>query len=197
MNYWVQERLQCLQESFNQEYCDDIDNVIDVVASCFQGGNTLLICGNGGSAADAQHIAAEFVGRFQIERPGLPAIALGTNPATLTAWSNDHEFETIFARQVQSFGKKGDILWVLSTSGKSKNVILALKEAKKRGLITIGMAGNNGGMMRDLIDHPLFVREKNTPYVQEIHLMTYHRICEQVEAQLFAHNTIEKPLVAS
>lgn len=197
MNYWVQERLQCLQESFNQEYCGDIDKVIDVVASCFQGGNTLLICGNGGSAADAQHIAAEFVGRFQIERPGLPAIALGTNPATLTAWSNDHEFETIFARQVQSFGKKGDILWALSTSGRSKNVILALKEAKERGLITIGMAGNNGGMMRDLIDYPLFVREKNTPYVQEIHLITYHRICEQVEAQLFAHNTIEKPLVAS
>ncbi|MBL1210349.1 D-sedoheptulose 7-phosphate isomerase [Geminocystis sp. GBBB08] len=190
MNSWVQKRLQCLEESFNEEYCQDIDKVIDILASRFQTGHTLLICGNGGSAADAQHIAAEFVGRFQLNRPGLPAIALGTNPATLTAWSNDHEFETIFARQVQSFGKAGDILWVLSTSGKSPNVIQALKVAKERGLITIGMAGNNGGMMNGLIDYPLFVREKNTPYIQEIHLITYHRICEQVEAQLFADQTL-------
>ncbi len=194
MNYWVQKRLQCLQEAFNHKYCLNIDQVTDIVASSFQAGHTLLICGNGGSAADAQHIAAEFVGRFQLDRPGLPAIALGTNPATLTAWSNDHEFETIFARQVESFGKPGDVLWVLSTSGRSRNIIHALKAAKERGLITVGMAGNNGGMMSGLIDYPLFVSEKNTPYVQEIHLITYHRICEQVEAQLFAHNIVEKPL---
>lgn len=185
MNHWVQERLECLKNAFNQEYCRSIEQVSQEIASRFQNGHTLFICGNGGSAADAQHIAAEFVGRFQFDRPGLPAIALGTNPATLTAWSNDHEFDTIFARQVQCFGKAGDLLWVLSTSGKSRNVINALKTAKEKGLITIGMAGNDGGLITDLIDYPLFVSEKNTPYVQEIHLISYHRICEQVEAQLF------------
>lgn len=194
MTYWIQERLKSIEEAFDHQYCRSIEVVSNLVASRFQEGHTLLICGNGGSAADAQHIAAEFVGRFQLDRPGLPAIALGTNPATLTAWSNDHEFETIFARQVQSFGKTGDLLWVLSTSGRSRNIIHALKIAKEKGLTTIGMAGNNGGMMSSLIDYPLFVREKNTPYVQEIHLITYHRICEQVESQLFAHHLTEKPL---
>ena len=197
LDYWVQERLQCLQQAFDQKYCQEVEKISNIVAGRFQKGHTLLICGNGGSAADAQHIAAEFVGRFHLERPGLPAMALGTNPATLTAWSNDHEFETIFSRQVECFGKAGDMLWVLSTSGKSRNVIEALKVAKEKGLITIGMAGNNGGMMNNLVDYPLFVSEKNTPYIQEIHLITYHRICEQVENQLFAHHRLEKPLTVS
>lgn len=126
MNFWVEERLQCLQQAFNSEYCQAVEQVSHLLANRFQAGHTLLICGNGGSAADAQHIAAEFVGRFQIDRPGLPAIALGTNPATLTAWGNDHEFETIFARQVQSFGKAGDLLWVLSTSGRSAPIFFML-----------------------------------------------------------------------
>jgi D-sedoheptulose 7-phosphate isomerase len=194
MNYWIQERLASLEEAFNPRYCRAIDQVSNLISSQFQSGHRLLICGNGGSSADAQHIAAEFVGRFQLNRPGLPAIALGTNPAILTAWSNDHEFETIFAREVESFGQPGDILWVLSTSGRSRNILHALKEAKKKGLTTIGMAGNNGGMLSSFIDYPLFVSEKHTPYVQEIHLITYHRICEQVEMALFAHNTLEKRL---
>lgn len=194
MNYWIKERLTSIEEAFNPKYCRAIDQVTNLIASRFQAGNNLLICGNGGSAADAQHIAAEFVGRFQLDRPGLPAIALGTNPATLTAWGNDHEFETIFARQVESFGKAGDLLWVLSTSGRSRNILHALKAATAKGLTTIGLAGNNGGMLSSLIDYPLFVEEKHTPYVQEIHLITYHRICEQVEAELFAHNTIVKRL---
>jgi D-sedoheptulose 7-phosphate isomerase len=192
LNYWITKRIQTLEEAFNPKYCQAIEQVTKLLTTRFQAEHTLLICGNGGSAADAQHIAAEFVGRFQIERPGLPAIALGTNPATLTAWSNDHEFETIFARQVQCFGKPGDILWAISTSGKSPNIIQALKTAKERGLITIGMAGNDGGIMSNLVDYPLFVSEKSTPYIQEIHLITYHRICEQVESQLFAPNLTEK-----
>jgi D-sedoheptulose 7-phosphate isomerase len=187
LNYWVQERLNSLQEAFNPRYCLAIEQVNNLLVSRFQAGHKLLICGNGGSAADAQHIAAEFVGRFQMDRKGLPAIALGTNPATLTAWSNDHEFETIFARQVECFGQPEDILWAISTSGRSPNILRALRLAQESGLITIGMAGNSGGMMVNLVDYPLFVSQKNTPYVQEIHLITYHRICEQVEARLFAH----------
>lgn len=158
----------------------------DVIIKCFKSKNNLLICGNGGSASDAQHIAAELVGRFNINRSGLPAIALSTNPAILTAWTNDHEFETVFSRQVESLGKPGDILWGISTSGKSKNVICALESAKKMGLTTIGMTGNNGGVINDLVDYPLFVEEQHTPLVQEIHVITYHRICEQVELQLFS-----------
>lgn len=194
MNYWIKKRLQSIEEAFNSKYCLAIDEVIDLLTSQFQAQHILLICGNGGSAADAQHIAAEFVGRFQFDRPGLPAMALGTNPATLTAWSNDHEFETIFSRQVECFGKPGDILLALSTSGRSRNIIRALKTAKEKGLITIGMAGNDGGMMSSITDYPLFVSEKNTAYVQEIHVITYHRICEQVEAQLFANNHLKEKI---
>jgi D-sedoheptulose 7-phosphate isomerase len=195
VSYWIQHRLKSLEEAFTPKYCRAIEQVTNAIAEQFQAGRTLLICGNGGSAADAQHIAAEFIGRFQIDRRGLPAIALSTNPATLTAWANDHEFETVFSRQVESLGKPGDILWAISTSGRSKNIIHALRAAKEGGLTTIGMAGNNGGMMRSLVDYPLFVGQKQTPYTQEIHLITYHRICEQVEAQLFASTDLNNKLV--
>lgn len=185
MEYWVQDKINSFVDAFTPEYCKAINLVASLIVDCFQQGQTLLICGNGGSASDAQHIAAEFVGRFLINRRGLPAIALTSNPAIITAWSNDHEFETIFSRQVESLGKPGDVLWGISTSGKSKNVIQALEKAKDIGIITVGMAGNNGGEAKDLVDYPLFIEEKHTPLVQEIHVITYHRICEQVEAQLF------------
>lgn len=185
MNYWIQDRLKCIEESFTPEYCGAIEQASSLIKARFQSGHTLLVCGNGGSSAAAQHIAAEFIGRFQMDRKGLPAISLSNNPATLTAWCNDHEFETVFSRQVESLGKPGDILWAISTSGKSENVIQALKTAKSSGLITIGMAGNHGGVMSDWVDYPLFVSEEQTPFIQEIHLITYHRICEQVEHQLF------------
>ncbi|HLO85283.1 MAG TPA: D-sedoheptulose 7-phosphate isomerase [Nostocaceae cyanobacterium] len=189
MDYWVQDKIKSLEAAFTPDYCKAIELVVQLITTSFQQGNKLLVCGNGGSASDAQHIAAEFVGKFNICRRGLPAIALSTNPATLTAWTNDHEFETVFSRQVESLGKPGDILWGISTSGKSKNVICALESAKKLGLITIAMTGNNGGMTKDLVDYPLFVEEQYTPSVQEIHVITYHRICEQVELQLFTKNS--------
>lgn len=187
MDYWVQDKLKSLEVAFTAEYCQAIDRVVRLIVQGFQSGNTLLICGNGGSASDAQHIAAEFIGRFLINRKGLPAIALSTNPATLTAWTNDHEFATVFSRQVESLGKPGDILWGISTSGKSQNVIQALTKARQMGIVTIGMAGNNGGMFQQITDYDLFVSEQHTPLVQEIHVMTYHRICEQVELQLFTN----------
>jgi D-sedoheptulose 7-phosphate isomerase len=186
LNYWVRDKIKSLETAFTSDYCKAIESVVHLITTSFQQGSKLLICGNGGSASDAQHIAAEFVGKFNICRQGLPAIALSTNPATLTAWTNDHEFETVFSRQVEALGKPGDILWGISTSGKSKNVIRALESAKKLGMITIGMTGNNGGVTKDLVDYPLFVEEQYTPLVQEIHVITYHRICEQVELQLFA-----------
>jgi D-sedoheptulose 7-phosphate isomerase len=189
LDYWVQDKLKSFAVAFTPDYCQAIDRVVNLIINTFRQGNTLFICGNGGSASDAQHIAAEFIGRFLINRQGLPAIALSTNPATLTAWTNDHEFETVFSRQVESLGKPGDILWGISTSGKSQNIIRALKTAQHRGIITIGMAGNNGGMLQNIADYSLFVGEQHTPIVQEIHVITYHRICEQVESQLFIKTT--------
>jgi D-sedoheptulose 7-phosphate isomerase len=186
LNYWIEDKLSRFTEAFTDDYCKSINVVADVITNCFQNGNTLFICGNGGSASDAQHIAAEFIGRFLLERKGLPAIALASNPAVLTAWSNDHEFETVFSRQLEALGKPKDILWAISTSGKSQNVVLALETAKKIGLKTIGMTGNNGGILQSLADYSLFVEATHTPLVQEIHVITYHRICEQVESKLFS-----------
>ena len=185
MNYWIEDKLNKFAEAFTDEYCKSIDVVVEAIVSCFRRGSTLFICGNGGSAADAQHIAAEFIGRFLLERKGLPAISLASNPAVLTAWSNDHEFETIFSRQLESLAKSGDILWAISTSGKSKNVILALETAKQMGVKTIAMTGNSGGILNNITDYGLFIEAKHTPLVQEIHVITYHRICQQVESQLF------------
>ncbi|BFM40451.1 D-sedoheptulose 7-phosphate isomerase [Synechocystis sp. LKSZ1] len=186
MSDWIQKRLHCIEQSFDTHYCQAIEAVVTLICQQFQQGQKLLICGNGGSAADAQHVAAEFVGRFQFNRQALPAIALTTNASILTSISNDYSFDIVFSRQVEALGQPGDILWGLSTSGKSSNVLHALKRAKDMGLMTVGMAGNNGGLFQEFVDYPLFVAEKSTPYIQEIHLMTYHYICEQVEAKLFA-----------
>lgn len=191
MSYWIQKRLKCIETAFNEDYCQAIDQVTNLMVRQFQAGKKLLICGNGGSAADSQHIAAEFVGRFHLNRQALPAIALSTNASILTAVSNDYSFDVVFSRQVEALGQEGDILWGLSTSGKSSNVLHALKRAKDMGLITVGMAGNSGGLFSEFADYPLFVAEKNTPYIQELHLITYHQICEEVEAKLFAKAGLE------
>ncbi len=184
MPYWIQKRLKSIEKAFDKSYCQAINGVINLICERFQAGNKILICGNGGSAADAQHLAAEFVGRFHLNRQALPAIALTTNGSILTSVSNDYTFDYVFSRQVEALGQPGDILWGLSTSGKSSNVLYALKCAKEKGLVTIGMAGNDGCRFHEFADYPLFVSEQNTPFIQEIHLMTYHHICEQVEARL-------------
>lgn len=185
MTFWIEDRLKSIEEAFTPNYYQAIDQVIKMIIKCFQNEHTLFVCGNGGSAADAQHITAEFVGKFLLDRKGLSAITLGVNPAILTAWTNDHEFETVFSRQLQALGKPGDLLWIISTSGKSPNIISALETAKKMGISTIGMVGNNGGITNHLVDYALFVENKHTPRIQEIHLLTYHYICEQVESYLF------------
>ncbi len=178
-------RIQDIESAFTDSYCSSVHRVVDLIVSAFKSGYSLYTCGNGGSAADAQHIAAELVGRFAFDRPGLRAFALTTDTSFLTAWSNDYEYETIFSRQVESFGKAGDLLLGLSTSGNSKNVILAMESAKKVGMSTIALLGNSGGAMADLVDYPLIVSFQETPCIQEIHLITYHYICNQVELKLF------------
>lgn len=145
----------------------------------------ILLAGNGGSAADAQHIAGEFVSRFAFDRPGLPAIALTTDTSILTAIGNDYGYDKLFARQVQAHAQKGDVFIAYSTSGKSPNVIAAMREAKNRGVVCIGMTGNRGGPMKDLCDYYLDVPSADTPKIQEGHAVLGHILCGLVERALF------------
>jgi D-sedoheptulose 7-phosphate isomerase len=154
------------------------------IASLSKGGKVLL-AGNGGSAADAQHIAGEFVSRFAFDRPGLPAIALPTDTSIITAIGNDYGYEKLFSRQVQAHAQKGDIFIAYSTSGRSSNVIAALQEANNRGLVCIGMTGNRGGPMKELCEYYLDVPSAETPKIQEGHAVLGHILCGLVERALF------------
>lgn len=156
-----------------------------MVAQAFRRGKKLLLCGNGGSAADAQHLAAEFVGRFRIERRALPAICLTTNTSTLTAVSNDYRFEECFARQVEAFGTAGDVLVAISTSGRSPNVLNAMRLARARHLRTIGLTGAAATDFVGLSDIPIVVPSRDTQRIQECHIIIAHVLCELVEALLY------------
>jgi D-sedoheptulose 7-phosphate isomerase len=158
-----------------------------LIADCFRAKRKLLICGNGGSAADSQHMAAEFVNRLsgEIERPGLPAIALTTDTSFLTAYSNDFGYEGIFERQVEALGSPGDVLLVISTSGNSPNLVRAVQAARREGLQTIGLLGE-GGVLTDLVDESVVVPSRNTQHIQESFLSIEHTICGIVEQLLFA-----------
>ena len=164
----------------------DITKVADLIVEAFNNGNKLLFCGNGGSAADAQHLAAEFSGRYYLNRPPLHAEALHTDTSFMTAVSNDFSFDEVYARLIQGIGKQGDILIGMSTSGNSKNVIKALEEAKKKNLITIGFTGKANGNMKPYCDYLINIPSDDTPRIQECHLMLGHAICELVEKELFS-----------
>ncbi len=151
----------------------------------YKNGNKTLIAGNGGSAADAQHIAGEFVSRFYFDRPGLASIALTTDTSIITAIGNDYGYEKLFSRQVQANGVKGDIFIGISTSGNSVNVIEALKECKEKGIITVGLTGEKGGKMDEMCDFCIKVPSNETPRVQEAHLLIGHIICAAVEEAIF------------
>lgn len=162
-----------------------VEAAAEACNTALSNGGKVLLAGNGGSAADAQHIAGEFVSRFAFDRPGLPAIALTTDTSVLTAIGNDYGYDKLFARQVQAHAQKGDILIAYSTSGKSPNVIGALQEAKNRNVICIGMTGNRGGPMKKLCDHYLDVPSNDTPRIQEGHAVLGHILCGLVERALF------------
>lgn len=163
----------------------EIEKCAKLIVSCYKIGGKLILFGNGGSAADAQHIAAELVGRFKKERKGLPAIALSTNTSIISALGNDYDFKIIFSRQVQAQAKKDDVVIGISTSGNSPNVIEGIKEAKKIGCKTIGFAGKDGGELGKLVDIPLNIPSASTPRIQEGHITVGHIICKLVEDTLF------------
>jgi D-sedoheptulose 7-phosphate isomerase len=162
-----------------------INTVVDIVATAFTDGHKVLFCGNGGSAADAQHLAAEFSGRFYKDRKALPSEALHCNSSYLTAVANDYSYDMIYARIMEGTGNKGDVLIGLSTSGNSKNIIAAFEAAHKNGVVTVALTGATGGKMKDACDHLLNVPSTDTPRIQESHIMVGHIICELVEAKLF------------
>src|SRR5437879_2147366 len=155
-----------------------------LIAQCLRGGGKLLFFGNGGSAADAQHLAAEFVGRFRIERQALPAIALTTDSSILTAVGNDYGFDQIFARQVQALGRRGDVAIGISTSGNSPNITTAIKQATEQDLKTIGLAGKDGGSLAKCVDISITVASTNVGMIQECHITIGHILCELVENEL-------------
>ena len=160
---------------------DQVTKASNAIIKAFKNKNKVLLCGNGGSAADSQHIAAEFVGRFKLERRGLPAIALSTDTSILTAIGNDYSVDRIFSRQVEALAQSGDIIIGLSTSGKSPNVLEAIKQARKYGCFSIGFLGGSGGALKGLVDIPLVVPANDTPRIQECHILLGHIICDIVE----------------
>ena len=162
-----------------------VEAAAEACISSLSSGGKILLAGNGGSAADAQHIAGEFVSRFAFDRPGLPAVALNTDTSVLTAIGNDYGYEKLFARQVQTHAQRGDVFIAYSTSGKSSNVIAALQEAKSRGVICIVMTGNRGGAMKDFCDHYLDGPSADTPQIQEGHAVLGHILCGLVERAIF------------
>jgi D-sedoheptulose 7-phosphate isomerase len=161
-----------------------IERTIGIIVAALAEGKPMLVCGNGGSAADAQHIAGELVGRFLRERKAYNVIALGTDTSVVTAWSNDYSFESLFARQVEAHGSKGAVLLVISTSGNSKNVLAAAEVARQQGMTVIALTGEGGGKLAPLADVLLDVPSRFTPVIQQGHLCLYHYLCGAIEERL-------------
>ncbi len=175
------------KKAFLKENLTTLISAIDAIAEAFLRGNKFLIFGNGGSAADAQHIAAEFVNRFRIERPPLPALALTTDTSAITSIANDYDYKEIFSKQVKALGKEGDVALAISTSGNAPNVLAAIEICKKLKIATIGLTGGDGGKMARQVDYLLRVSEgKNTARIQETHILVGHVICELVDQKLFS-----------
>ena len=180
-SYFLESLFLHLRLAKDAQFQEALAVAIDRVVACLQGERKILIAGNGGSAAEAQHFAAELVGRYQKERRAFAAIALTTDTSAITAISNDYSFDRIFSRQVEALGTAGDVLVVFSTSGNSKNILEAITVARQRGLFTIGLLGNEGGLAKHAVDLALVVPSPSTPRIQEAHQLLVHIISEEVE----------------
>jgi D-sedoheptulose 7-phosphate isomerase len=172
----------------SKELLSTIEKVVEVITQSLQNNGRIYFCGNGGSAADAQHLAAEFSGRFYTDRKALPAEALHCNTSYLTAVANDYSFDVIYARLIDGIGVKGDVLVGLSTSGNSGNIVKAFEVAREKGIITVGFTGLSGGTMKSLSDHLINIPSTDTPRIQESHILVGHIICQLVEEKYFSNN---------
>lgn len=166
-------------------YISYVEKVCAEIVAAIKNGRKVLIAGNGGSAADAQHFASEIVGRFMMERDGLPAISLCTDPSVMTCLANDYGYDNVFSRQVNAFGNTGDVFIGISTSGNSPNIINAIYAAKEKQIKTVALLGKGGGKIKEICDYALVVPSDSTPRIQEIHTFTVHILCEQIEKQIF------------
>lgn len=186
IEFRIKESIEAKQKLLSEtKLIEDVQRVIDLIVNTYRNGGKVLFCGNGGSAADAQHLAAEFSGRFYFDRPPLDAEALHVNTSYLTAVANDYSFDEVFARLVRAKGKKGDVLIAISTSGNSPNILKAIAEASDIGMITVGFTGETGGKMKPLCQHLINVPSKDTPRIQEMQMLLGHIICEMVESAIF------------
>lgn len=167
--------LSSLESEFSKVVCKSIESI--------DSGNKLMFCGNGGSASDSQHLSAEFVGRFVKDRKPLPAISLTTDTSCLTCVSNDYSFDEVFSRQVHAIGQKGDVLFVISTSGNSRNLLSAAKAAKDNGIFVVGLLGNDGGLLSAICDVNLVVKSQVTARIQEAHILIGHSLCQAIESK--------------
>ncbi len=171
----------------NREIQEVVEQICEKIIACFRNGNKVMFCGNGGSAAEAQHLAAELSGRFYLDRQPLPAEALHVNSSYITAVANDYAFGKIYSRYVAGVGKKGDVLIGLSTSGNSENIVEAFHSAREKEITTVAFTGKSGGLLRELSDFIISIPSENVPRIQEMHLIIGHIICEKVESSLFGN----------
>ena len=186
-----------VKEDFIKENMSKLVFFAEKIAVALTSDRKLLLCGNGGSAADAQHIAAEFINRYVLERPPLPAMALTTDTSILTSVGNDYSFDKVFSKQVKALGVEGDVLLALSTSGDSANVLEAVKVARSQGLFTVGLTGHNGGQLAGLADMSLVVKSDIAPRIQETHILVGHIICELVDYILFQQRIVEEQPISN
>ncbi|MBI2167114.1 MAG: D-sedoheptulose 7-phosphate isomerase [Candidatus Omnitrophica bacterium] len=177
----LREAREAQEKSFTPSQIEILEKIAGLTAGVLRAGGKILLCGNGGSAADSQHIAAEFIGRFKRERKSLAAVALTTDSSILTALGNDYGYEQVFSRQVEGLGVRGDILFALSTSGNSKNVLEAVKAARAKGITTVGFTGGHGGALKQAVDHCFLAGASETPHIQEVHITALHALSEAVE----------------
>lgn len=181
----INDKKQLLDMLGETGYLDTIEQVTQVMVDCLCAGNKILLAGNGGSAADAQHFAGEIVGRFLMDRKALPAISLCVDPSVMTCIGNDYGYEAVFERQLSGLGNAGDVLVAISTSGNSENLIRAVETAKQMGIQTVGLLGKTGGKLKELCDYALVVPSNETPRIQEIHTFSVHLLCEYIEKRIF------------
>lgn len=177
----LSEQLQKLQIS-----APDVEKIAEVCIEAIKKGNKIIWCGNGGSAAQSQHLAAELVGRYKINRPAMNSISLTVDTSNITAIGNDYGYDVVFSRQLEGVGQKGDVLVGLSTSGNSKNVVLAFEQAQKMGITTVGLVGNKGGIMKDMADYYIAVPADTSAHIQEMHIAIGHLICDLIEKEFYA-----------
>ena len=186
LDQYLQTSLEVLSEARKALDPAIMERAVAIAVTALAADKPLLICGNGGSAADAMHIAGELVGKFLKERRALKAIALPAEPATLTAWGNDVTFESVFARQTEAYGEAGGVLLAISTSGRSRNVVAAAETAKRKSMSVIALTGRGGGLLAPLADVLLAVPATSTPLIQQVHICLYHYLCAEIEARIAA-----------